>query len=35
MSARILRIEGRFEVIGFFHNDVLIRTTKRLVTDWK
>jgi hypothetical protein len=35
MSARILRIEGRFEVIGFFKNDVLIRTTKRLVTDWK
>ncbi|MFM1781645.1 MAG: hypothetical protein RLZZ181_420 [Pseudomonadota bacterium] len=35
MSARILKIEGRYEVIGFFQNDVLIRTTKRLVTNWK
>jgi len=35
MSARILKIEGRYEVIGFFQDDVLIRTTKRLVTSWK
>jgi len=34
METKILRIEGNFEVIGFFMNGVLIRTTKRRVYSW-
>lgn len=33
--SRILRIEGNFEIIGFFVEGQLIRTTKRKVTNWK
>jgi len=35
MSARILKIEGNFEIIGYFLNDVLVRTSKRKITNWK
>lgn len=35
MSAKILRIEGRFEVIGYFLNGVKVKESKRLITNWK
>lgn len=31
MSTKILKIEGRFEVIGFFYNGVLVKTIKKLI----
>jgi hypothetical protein len=33
--SKIIKIEGQFEIIGFFVNDVLVRTTRRKVTNWK
>ena len=33
--SKILRIEGNYEVIGFFVKDVLVRTSKRKITNWK
>jgi hypothetical protein len=33
--SKVIKIEGQFEIIGFFVNDVLVRTTKRRVTNWK
>lgn len=35
MEAIILRIEGQFEVIGYFLNGVKIKETKRRITNWK
>jgi hypothetical protein len=35
MSMKVIRIEGRFEVIGLFQNGVLIRERKRLIRDWR
>lgn len=35
MSAKIERIEGRYEVIGYYLNGVKVKETKRLVTNWK
>lgn len=35
MSARILRVEGKFEVIGYFLNGVKVKESKRLITNWK
>jgi len=35
MSSRILKIENGFEVWGFFNNDVLVRTTKLRVRNWR
>lgn len=31
METRIIRIEGRYEIIGFFQNGVLVRTRKLLI----
>lgn len=31
MSTKILKIEGRFEIIGFFLNGVLVKTIKKLI----
>lgn len=33
--SKILRIEGAYEIIGFFVEGQLVRTTKRRVTNWK
>ena len=33
--SKILRIEGQFEIIGYFVEGKLIRTSKRRVTNWK
>jgi hypothetical protein len=33
--SKIIKIEGQFEIIGFFVEGQLIRTTKRRVTNWK
>ncbi len=33
--SKVIKIEGAYEIIGFFVNDVLVRTTKRRVTNWK
>lgn len=33
--SKILKIEGQFEIIGFFVEGKLVRTTKRRVTNWK
>lgn len=35
MSVKIIRIEGKFEVIGYFQEGVLIRERKRLIRDWR
>lgn len=35
MSAKIERIEGRYEVIGYYLNGVKVKESKRLVTNWK
>jgi hypothetical protein len=35
MSVKIERIEGQFEVIGFYQNGVKVRETRRRVTNWK
>jgi hypothetical protein len=35
MEAKILRIEGQYEIIGYFLNGVKIKETRRLVTNWK
>ena len=35
VMSKILRIEGAFEIIGFFVEGQLVRTTKRRVTNWK
>jgi hypothetical protein len=31
MSTKILKIEGRFEIIGFFLNGILVKTIKKLI----
>ena len=31
METRVIRIEGRYEVIGFFQEGVLIKTRKLLI----
>lgn len=33
--SKILRIEGQFEIIGYFVEGQLVRTSKRKVTSWK
>lgn len=33
--SKILKIEGQFEIIGYFVEGKLIRTSKRRVTNWK
>jgi hypothetical protein len=35
MSAKIERIEGQYEVIGYYLDGVKIRDSKRRVTNWK
>lgn len=35
MSVKIIRIEGQFEVIGYFQDGVKVRESKRRVTNWK
>jgi hypothetical protein len=35
MSAKIERIEGQFEVIGYYLNGVKVKESKRRVTNWK
>ena len=35
MSTRIEKIEGRFEIIGYYLNGVKIKESKRLITNWK
>lgn len=35
MSTKIIKIEGNFEVIGYYFNGELVRTIKRRVTSWK
>ena len=33
--SKVIKIEGQFEIIGFFVEGQLVRTTKRRVTNWK
>jgi hypothetical protein len=33
--SKIIKIEGQFEIIGFFVEGKLVSTTKRRVTNWK
>jgi len=33
--SRILRIEGSFEIIGFFVEGQLVSISKRRITNWK
>lgn len=33
--SKILKIEGQFEIIGYFVEGKLIRTSKRKITNWK
>lgn len=33
--SKILKIEGAFEIIGFFVEGQLVRTSKRKITNWK
>lgn len=33
--SKIIKVEGQFEIIGFFVDGILVRTTKRRVTNWK
>jgi hypothetical protein len=35
MSAKIERIEGQYEVIGYYLDGVKVRESKRRVTNWK
>jgi len=35
MSVKIIRIEGKFEVIGYFQEGVLVRERKRIIRDWR
>lgn len=34
-EAKIIRIEGRYEIVGLYTNGILQRVMKRLVTNWK
>jgi|688.fasta_scaffold289211_2 hypothetical protein len=33
--SKIIKIEGAYEIIGFFVEGKLVSTTKRRVTNWK
>ncbi len=35
MSTRIEKIEGQFEIIGFYFNGVKVKESKRRITNWK
>ena len=35
MTSKIIRIEGAFEIWGFFNEGVLIRTNKLRVRGWR
>ena len=35
MSTRIEKIEGQFEIIGFYLNGVNVKESKRRITNWK
>jgi hypothetical protein len=35
MSTRIEKIEGQFEIIGFYLNGVKVKESKRRITNWK
>lgn len=35
MSVKIIRIEGQYEVIGYFQEGVLVRERKRIIRDWR
>lgn len=35
MSAKIERIEGNMEVIGYYLNGVKVKESKRRITNWK
>jgi len=33
--SKIIKIEGQFEIIGYFVEGQLVRTSKRRITAWK
>jgi hypothetical protein len=35
MSVKIERIDGLFEIIGYYQNGVKVRESKRRITNWK
>jgi hypothetical protein len=35
MSVKIEKIEGQFEIIGYYVDGVKVRESKRRVTNWK
>ena len=35
MSVKIEKIEGNFEVIGYYLNGVKVKESKRRITNWK
>jgi hypothetical protein len=35
MSTKIEKIEGQFEIIGFYLNGVKVKESKRRITNWK
>jgi hypothetical protein len=35
MEAKIIRIEGQYEIVAYYLNGVKIKESKRRITNWK